>query len=140
MRSPCYFYYWICTFDQNSVIKMTWWVHGGISKIFFLDHPYSILTGDTRVEFVIYRVLRVIFDQWSKLNLGFDVEPEISILKVIYYLFKPRFSSITFVIYNKSLRNFLQSRKHPTFDVKDCEKFEFRYILSYLIDDSLNPT
>ena len=21
MHSPCYFYYWICTFDQNSVIK-----------------------------------------------------------------------------------------------------------------------
>ena len=28
--------------------------------------------------------LRVIFDQWPKLNLGFDVEPEIRILKVIY--------------------------------------------------------
>ena len=27
--------------------------------------------------------LRVIFDQWPKLNLGFDVEPEIPILKVI---------------------------------------------------------
>ena len=28
--------------------------------------------------------LRVIFDQWPKLKLGFDVEPEIRILKVIY--------------------------------------------------------
>ena len=28
--------------------------------------------------------LRVIFDQWPKLNLGFDVEPEIQILKIIY--------------------------------------------------------
>jgi hypothetical protein len=27
-----------------------------------------------------------IFDQWPKLSLGFDVEPEIPILKVIYYL------------------------------------------------------
>ena len=59
------------TFDQKSVIKMTWWAHGGISKIFFLHHfsssflgqkflkfhPYSILTGETRVEFVIYCVL-----------------------------------------------------------------------------------
>ena len=30
--------------------------------------------------------LRVIFDQWPKLYLGFDVEPEIWVLKVIYYL------------------------------------------------------
>ena len=29
-------------------------------------------------------VLRVIFDQWQKLNLGFDVKPEIRILKIIY--------------------------------------------------------
>ena len=29
-------------------------------------------------------VLRVIFDQWPKLHLGFDVEPEIRILKVMY--------------------------------------------------------
>ena len=29
---------------------------------------------------------RVIFDQWPKLNLGFDVEPEIGILNVIYVL------------------------------------------------------
>ena len=27
-----------------------------------------------------------IFDQWPKLHLGFDVEPEIWFLKVIYYL------------------------------------------------------
>ena len=44
---------------------MTWWAHGGISKIFIFRpevlkfHPYSILTGDTRNEFVIYCVLRV---------------------------------------------------------------------------------
>ena len=31
--------------------------------------------------------VRVIFDQWPKLNLGFDVEPEIRILKVIYCVF-----------------------------------------------------
>ena len=30
--------------------------------------------------------LSVIFDQWPKLCLGFDVEPEIRILKVIYYI------------------------------------------------------
>ena len=41
MRSPCFFYYWICTFDQ---------------KLKF--HPYSILIRDTRVEFVIYCVLK----------------------------------------------------------------------------------
>ena len=29
--------------------------------------------------------LRVIFDQWPKLHLGFGAEPEIRILKVIYY-------------------------------------------------------
>ena len=28
--------------------------------------------------------LRVIFNQWPKLKLGFDVEPEFRILKVIY--------------------------------------------------------
>ena len=27
--------------------------------------------------------VKVIFDQWPKMNLGFDVEPEIRILKVI---------------------------------------------------------
>ena len=30
--------------------------------------------------------LRVIFDQWPKLSLGLDVQPEIPILKVIYYI------------------------------------------------------
>ena len=30
--------------------------------------------------------LMVIFDQWPKLYLGFDVEPEIRILKVIYFV------------------------------------------------------
>ena len=39
------FHYWICTFDQNSVIKRL--------KL----HPYYILTGDTMVEFVIFCVL-----------------------------------------------------------------------------------
>ena len=29
--------------------------------------------------------LGVIFDQWPKLHLGFDAEPEIRILEVIYY-------------------------------------------------------
>ena len=40
---------------------MTWWAHGGISKLFFLDHfsPYSNLTGDTMVRFVIYCVSKV---------------------------------------------------------------------------------
>ena len=28
--------------------------------------------------------VRVIFDQWPKQNIGFDVEPEIQTLKVIY--------------------------------------------------------
>ena len=28
--------------------------------------------------------LRVIFDQWPKLNLGFDVQPEIRILKILF--------------------------------------------------------
>ena len=31
--------------------------------------------------------LRVIFYQWPKLGLGLDVEAEIQILKVIYYIF-----------------------------------------------------
>ena len=37
MHSPCHFYYWILIKSTNSVIKITWWSHGGISKIFFLD-------------------------------------------------------------------------------------------------------
>ena len=51
---------------------MTWWAHWGISKNIFPRplfiiifrpemlkfHSYAILTRDTRVEFVIYRVLR----------------------------------------------------------------------------------
>ena len=80
MRSPCHFYYWILIKSTNSVIKITRWAHGGISKIFFLDHfssiifrpemlkfhPYSILTGDTRVEFVLYCVLiHSIYTQWG---------------------------------------------------------------------------
>ena len=44
---------------------------------FFLSAEFRVLKRDLK---------RVIFDQWSKLNLGFDVEPEIWILKVIYYL------------------------------------------------------
>ena len=53
----------------NSVIKITWWAH--FKNIFprplfiiifrpemLKFHPYSILTGDTKVEFVIYCVLR----------------------------------------------------------------------------------
>ena len=51
----------------NSVIKMTFFVHGGISiKLFvvylniineclsYKFHPYSILTGHTKVESVAY--------------------------------------------------------------------------------------
>ena len=34
-----------CTFDQKSVIKMTCWAHGGISKTFFLDHFSSSFLG-----------------------------------------------------------------------------------------------
>ena len=37
----------LLNFDQstNSVIKITWWAHGGISKIFFLDHFSSSFLG-----------------------------------------------------------------------------------------------
>ena len=45
MRTPCHFYYWICTFDQNSsflwgkfIFNRKWLAHEGISKWFFLDH------------------------------------------------------------------------------------------------------
>ena len=61
--------------STNLVIKMTWCANGGISKIFFLDHfspsflgqkySYSILTGQTKVEFVIYWVLRLLFDAFQ---------------------------------------------------------------------------
>ena len=32
---------------------------------------------------VLVRDMKMTFDQWPKLNLGFDVQPEIPILKVI---------------------------------------------------------
>ena len=50
-----------------------------------LNHNWShfvILSGLTLHQFKKILLLRVIFDQWPKLNLGFDVEPEIRILKV----------------------------------------------------------
>ena len=41
----------VCTFDQNSVIKMTWWAHGGFSKIFFLDHfSSSFLARNAKIS------------------------------------------------------------------------------------------
>ena len=56
----------------NSVIKMAFFAHGGISiKLFvvylhiinkylsYKFHPYSILTGHTKVELVAYKVLRM---------------------------------------------------------------------------------
>ena len=67
MRSPCQFYNWILIKSANSVIKITWWAHGGISRplfiiIFRLEmlkfHPYSVLIRDTIVGFVIFYVLR----------------------------------------------------------------------------------
>ena len=58
--------------SRNSVIKLTWWAHGGTFKNLHSSplftilirpemlkfHPYSTLTGETRVEFDIYRVLK----------------------------------------------------------------------------------
>ena len=51
----------------------------------------KIFMGLALVHFQKYWLLRVIFDQWPKLNLGFDVEPEIQILKVIYYSNRAKF-------------------------------------------------
>ena len=57
---------------------MTWGAHGGISKIFFtivfrskvlFFVAYSILTGQTKVEFDIYWVLRITL-QLKQLSLG----------------------------------------------------------------------
>ena len=66
----------------SSVIKMSFFAHGGISiKLFVMYlhiineclsykfHPYSILTGHTKVESVAYQVLRSIqvsFQHFSK--------------------------------------------------------------------------
>ena len=46
--------------------------------------------------------LRVIFDQWPMLHLGFDVEPEIGILKVILYEFfcKVRYCKVCLKTYS----------------------------------------
>ena len=65
MRSPCHFYYWICTFEVIS-FNRKWLAHGGISKICFRPlfttifrqdmlkfHPYSIFTRDTTIRVVI---------------------------------------------------------------------------------------
>ena len=38
---------------------------------------FVILWGLTLHQFQTKLLLRAIFDQWPKLNLGFDVEPEI---------------------------------------------------------------
>ena len=79
MRSPCYFHYWILIKSTNSVIEMTRWAHGGNFKnifprpLFIINfkpetlkfHSYSILTGDTRVEFVIYCVLNGLDFRWG---------------------------------------------------------------------------
>ena len=45
VRLPCHFYYWILIKSTSSVIKTTWRGHGGISKIFFLDHFSSSFLG-----------------------------------------------------------------------------------------------
>ena len=52
-------------------------------KALFLLKWANFLSAEFRV--LVRDMKRVIFDQWPKLNLGFDVEPEIQILKVIYY-------------------------------------------------------
>jgi hypothetical protein len=53
--------------------------------IVLISHISSTMVNGTLLNFVKrYKDdLRVIFDQWPKLYLGFDAEPEIQILKVI---------------------------------------------------------
>ena len=77
---------------KNSVIKMSFFAHGGISiKLYvvylhiineclsYKFHPYSILTGHTKVESVAYQVLNSIFYQCT---LKFKMhKPKIQILK-----------------------------------------------------------
>ena len=46
----------------------------------FLSAEFRVLVRDMEMN-----DLRFIFDQWPKQHLEFDVEPEIWILKVIYY-------------------------------------------------------
>ena len=50
------------------------------------NRHFSIATFRTLVSFMKMS-LRVIFDQLPMLHLGFDPEPEIRILKVMYLLF-----------------------------------------------------
>ena len=71
MLSPCHIYYWILIKSTNSVIRKNmvsaWRNFKNIfpRTLFMLTfrpemlkfHQYSILTGDTRVEFVIFSVL-----------------------------------------------------------------------------------
>ena len=45
MMKSGHFYYWILIKSTNSVIEITWWAHGEISKIFFLDHFSSSFLG-----------------------------------------------------------------------------------------------
>jgi hypothetical protein len=71
-----------------------------IDEIFTVDLTLCSkcqIDGEDFINFVAFlentnfkryeNALRVIFDQWPKLYLGFDVESEIQILKVIYHLF-----------------------------------------------------
>ena len=44
---------------------------------------FAIKLGLTLHQFQKKLLLSVIFDQWPKLNIGFDVEPKMQILKVI---------------------------------------------------------
>ena len=80
MRLPCHFHYWILIKSTISVINNMVSAWRNFENIFprplfiiifrpvmLKFHPYSILTGDTKVEFVIYGVLMAFF---SNLHLA----------------------------------------------------------------------
>jgi len=54
----------------------------------FLSTLFNYLSTEFRV------LALIVFDQWPKLNLGFDVVPEIRILKVIYFILTCRVSKL----------------------------------------------
>ena len=68
MREDSYFYYWICDFGHFYEVRESSLPHGGISKIFFLDHFSASFLGQ---KFHFEGKKDVWFSQvWQKLTLS----------------------------------------------------------------------
>ena len=59
MREDSYFYYWICDFGHFYEVRESSLPHGGISKIFFLDHFSPSFLGQKLYFSITDSTLRV---------------------------------------------------------------------------------